>query len=203
MKKIFTCLLVSLVFFNGPIGLRNAQAAITPLSLSVFPPLQFPPDDFTITGLRVSLLWGKHRDIYGLDLGVIGNITTQRFVGIGLAGGANWTKGETTILGLQLAGLANINQEKTNVYGLQAALGANVNTAASRVLGFQLAITNIGTFTDIIGFQIGVYNVAKEVYGMQIGVVNVAESLHGLQIGLMNVHHKGLIGVSPILNIGF
>lgn len=198
MKTLTALIVILFSFLSLP-----SFAATSPLSVGIVPPVQFPPDDFNVTGLRMSLLWGKHRDVYGLDIGALGNITEQRFVGIGLAGGFNYTQGHTTILGLQLAGGANINTEKTNVYGAQLALGFNSNTATSSVTGIQAAIANLSGHTTIYGAQIGVYNRAQEVYGLQIGLVNVASSLHGIQIGLINFHHKGIFAVSPILNIGF
>lgn len=182
---------------------HHAQAFFTPLSISAIPPVQFPPQDFSITGARVSLLWGKTRDMYGLDLGVLGNITEQTFTGLAISGLANVTHGTTTILGLQLAGLANVNTNKTSVYGLQLALGVNSMTAESSVTGFQVALVNLAPHTKIYGVQLGVYNQALAVYGFQIGLVNVTDSLHGIQIGLINFNHTGLFTVSPFLNVGF
>ena len=167
------------------------------------PPIQFPAADYTITGFRASLLYGKQRDIYGLDLGVIGNITEQDFAGVGVSGIFNITRGTTNIAGLQLAGVANVNTNKTNVYGVQAALGANSNSAAAKVVGLQVAAANLSPHTDIYGLQVGVYNKAQNVYGLQIGLVNDTENLHGLQIGLLNFNHTGFFAVSPIINIGF
>lgn len=200
MRNIFI-----IFFIAGIISLTStaAEAAVTPVSVAILPPVQFPPEDFTITGVRASFLWGKHRDLYGLDAGLLGNITEQSFVGIGLAGVTNITHGSTTILGLQLAGITNINTNKTNVIGIQAALGLNMNTAASTVNGIQVAFANVSAFTDIRGFQIGAYNRANEVYGVQIGLVNFATSLHGIQIGLLNFNDKGLFRVSPLINVGF
>ena len=157
-----------------------------------------------ITGVRVSALYGKHRSVYGLDFGVLGNITDLNFVGLAVSGVFNKTSGMTTIIGLQLAGLANVNTDKTSVYGIQATLGANVNTAAASVSGLQIALlTNYAQFTNIYGAQVGLYNRAQDVYGLQIGLVNVASNLHGVQIGLANFNQKGMFAVSPILNIGF
>ncbi|MGE0525522.1 MAG: hypothetical protein AB7G93_06195 [Bdellovibrionales bacterium] len=185
------------------VSIAPAHAALSPLSVGIVPPVQFPPSDFSVTGARVSLVYGKHRDLYGLDLGVIGNITQQSFVGLGVSGLYNITRGSTTILGLQLAGAANINSNKTHVYGAQIALGVNSNTAASSLTGIQFALANLSTHTDIYGVQVGVYNRAQSVYGFQIGLVNVAKSLHGIQIGLVNFHQTGLFAVSPVINIGF
>lgn len=181
----------------------KANAAMSPVAISILPPIQFPPEDFAITGLRASLLWGHHRNVYGIDFGLLGNMTDQSFVGVGVAGGVNYTTGVTQAIGLQFAGLANVNLGQTSVYGLQLALGMNYNSAASSVSGLSLAIANIGPFTDIYGVQAGVYNRAKDVYGIQFGLVNVADTLHGVQIGLINFHRKGTFVVSPILNAGF
>ncbi len=200
MQNIFSFILIAgLIFLNSSFS----EAAVTPVSVSILPPVQFPSEDFTITGMRASLLWGKHRDVYGLDAGLLGNITEQSFVGIGVSGITNITHGSTTILGLQLAGITNLNTNKTKVFGIQAALGLNMNTAASSVTGLQLALANHSAFTDIYGFQVGVYNRANEVFGIQIGLVNFATHLHGIQIGLLNFNSKGIFKVSPIINIGF
>lgn len=191
-------LFIILVLFSSHIS----YAAMTPLSVGIVPPAQFPPSDYTVAGARLSLLWGHHRDVYGLDLGVLGNITEQDFVGVGVSGLFNWTKGSTTILGLQAAAAANINTQKLTAVGLQIA-AVNWNSAASSISGVQLGLINHSPFTNVYGLQAGIYNKAQEVYGLQIGVVNMASNLHGVQIGLINFHHKGVIGVSPILNIGF
>lgn len=200
MRKIMrTTLIAALLFLMTPI----AEAAVTPLSVGIVPPVQFPPSDFTITGVRVSALWGRHRDVYGIDFGALGNITEQDFFGLGVSGLANYTKGTTTALGVQLAGLANINENKTNVYGVQAALAANVNSAESSVNGLQVALVNMSSHTKIRGLQAGMYNTAKVVYGVQFGLVNVTDSLYGIQIGLLNFNHQGIFKVSPVINIGF
>lgn len=194
--KIFSFLFV-LAFMSG------AHAAVSPIAIDIVPPVQFPPDDFNVTGLRASVLWGDQRNVYGVDVGLLGNITQQDFVGLGVSGVFNWTRGTTTALGAQLAGVANINTNKTSVYGVQAALITNYNSAEAKVVGFQVALANISQFTDIYGVQMGLYNRAKDVRGFQIGLVNVAENLHGVQIGLVNINHKGPFAVSPFLNVGF
>lgn len=180
-----------------------AHAAVTPVSLAIAPPVQFPSDEYSITGVRLSVLWGHHRDIYGIDLGVLGNMTDQDFYGIGVSGIFNKTTGTTFITGLQLAGITNINTNKTRVVGIQAALGANVNTASSSVAGLQVSLANLSSHTDIYGFQVGLYNDAQAVYGFQIGLVNKTANLHGVQIGLINFNASGIFKVAPILNIGF
>lgn len=198
MKKILHLLIVGFVLSLSSF----ASAAYSPLAFSLVPPLQFPASDFTVTGARLSVGWGIHRDIYGLDIGGLGNITTGEFVGIGISGGFNITHGTTTILGLQLAGVTNINHEKTHLYGLQFSL-VNYHGAESTIGGVQFGLVNQAEFTNIYGVQLGIYNRAQEVYGFQFGLINVATNLHGVQIGLLNFNQKGLFTVSPFLNVGF
>lgn len=184
-------------------GAPKALGAMSPLSINIVPPVQFPPDDYDITGLRASVIYGKHRDVYGLDLGLIGNVTTGKFVGMSVSGLFNYKMGVSTVTGIEFAGLANINKQKSNIVGLQIAGLTNYSSAASSVAGVQFSLANLTSHTNIYGVQIGIYNRANSVYGLQIGVVNSAKNLHGLQIGLLNFHHTGLFYVSPILNFGF
>jgi hypothetical protein len=202
-KKIAPLILFAILSITI-FGESKAHAIVSPLSISIVPPIQFPSQEFTVTGVRVSALWGKHRDIYGIDLGVLGNMTEGVFVGAGISGIFNLTEGKTTILGLQLAGLANINSKEAKIFGLQLALGLNENDAASTLVGLQIAaLANLSGFTNIYGAQIGLYNKALEVYGLQVGLVNSTKNLHGIQIGLLNFNDGGLFKVSPILNVGF
>jgi hypothetical protein len=181
----------------------SAMGAVSPLSVAIVPPVQFPPQDFNVAGLRVSALWGKHRQMYGFDFGAIGNITDQSFVGLAVGGLFNSTGGASTILGLQATAGLNINRQKTSVYGAQIAL-VNSNLATSSVVGIQVgAAANLSGHTKIYGLQVGLYNHAEEVFGFQIGLINKTTSLHGLQIGLINFHEKGIFSVCPIINVGF
>jgi hypothetical protein len=199
MSKIIPSLLLVSVFFLG----SYSHAAVSPLAVGIVNPIQFPPDDFGVTGARFSVLWGQHRDLYGVDFGVLGNITDQTFSGIGLSGLFNITHGTTTAIFLQGAGLTNINTGKTYIYGVQLALGVNYNSAESAVSGLQLSLANLSDHTKIYGVQAGIYNKAQDVYGLQIGLVNIAQSLHGIQIGLLNYNATGTFVVAPILNVGF
>src|SRR5690348_6187727 len=78
----------------------TARAALSPLSISLVPPLQFPPESFDVTGLRVSALYGEHRSVYGFDFGVIGNVSELNFAGLAVAGGFNKTGGNAHVIGL-------------------------------------------------------------------------------------------------------
>lgn len=181
----------------------NTNAAVSPIGIAIGGPIQFPPNNWDVMGARVSLLYGTNRDVAGIDVGLLGNITTGKFTGAAVSGLFNYTKGMTTITGLQLAGIANINSQKTRVVGIQAALGTNYNSAESSVVGLQLALANISPSTTIYGFQVGLYNKARAVRGFQIGLINMTQNLSGIQIGLLNFYQEGFFKVSPVINIGF
>jgi hypothetical protein len=194
-------LLVSgVVFFS----VCSAQAGVTPLGIAIVHKIEFPPEDFTVTGARVSALWGIHRQVYGFDFGGIGNITEQDFSGLAVSGGFNSNLGDTHVLLLQAAGVANYATAKVSVLGVQVAGIMNYSTGESNVMGVQIA--GIANYTphETVGFlQVGAYNQAHAVYGFQVGVINVCDELHGLQIGLLNFNHKGPFSVAPILNASF
>jgi hypothetical protein len=198
LKLIRNLFYVSVLFLGF-----YANAAVSPVSIGLMNPVMFPPDDFSITGVRLSLLFGNHRNIYGMDLGVLGNITQQDFDGIAISGLFNMTHGTTKAVITQFASVANFNTNKTDVYGVQYATLINMNDAASSVNGLQIALANVAAYTTISGFQVGLYNRALDIRGLQIGLVNVTDNLHGVQIGLINFNHKGTFVVSPILNAGF
>lgn len=196
-KRIHLLLIALASLFCTP-----AFAAMSPVSVSIVPPLEFPPYDFDITGLRLSALWGSHRNVYGFDFGLLGNMTNGQMTGVAVSGLFNYNQGMTTAIGIQAAGLANVNVNKARIYGVQVA-AFNSNRAESTVVGLEVGLVNMASYTDIRGFQVGVFNRAHDVVGFQIGLINQCDTLHGLQIGLINFHTRGLFAVAPILNVGF
>lgn len=198
-KKILRTWALGLCLFGS-----QSRAALSPVAISIIPPVQFPSEDVTVTGPRISLLWGDHRNAYVADIGLIGNMTSLNFGGFAVSGVFNYNAGVSTILGFQVAGIVNINKNVTTVVGVQFAGLVNYNTAASSVVGLQIAAAaNMSPFTNIWGAQIGIYNSARVINGLQIGLVNVAEFVRGLQIGLINIHRQGLFVISPLINVGF
>lgn len=181
----------------------EAEAGVSPLALAIVPPVQIPPSGFTVVGARISAGFGQHRDMLGLDLGVVGNITDNSFAGIGVSGIFNYNRGMTTAVLVQAAGITNVNINKARIIGVQFASVLNANYAESSVVGFQLALGNHSPFTKVYGAQLGIYNRANHVYGFQIGLINFADTLHGIQIGLANFNKTGLFSFAPFLNVGF
>jgi hypothetical protein len=199
MGKKILGLFVCVSFFG-----TQARAAMTPVSIGIFPPLQFPSEDVTVVGLRANILWGFHRNVYGFDLGLGINQTSQTITGLAqIAGIANLNKGQNTILGAQIGGIANFNTNPTRVIGVQFAGITNNNQGDSMFVGLQISPVNLSSNSRVVGAQIGLFNTARKVVGFQIGLVNRAESVTGLQIGLMNFHRLGLFAACPIINFGF
>ena len=93
---------------------------------------------------------GYNRNVYGLEVNLVGSMT------------------ERTVGGIQVSGLTNIVGE--DMYGAQLAIGANFTR---RVHGLQAAL--VYNQTDLLwGCQLGLVNMAFACdHGFQIGLVNV------------------------------
>jgi hypothetical protein len=140
-----------------------ADSDNTPLEVALFPPLQLPGTGFGVKGLRLSVV-GRNREVHGLDLALLGNITDVTFKGIAISGLFNYNRGGASVIGLQFAGLANLNVGHSDVYGIQIA-------------GYNEAGT-------VYGLQIGLLNIANELHGIQIGLFNINRNgpFHGSPI---------------------
>lgn len=143
-------LLVTGILFS--ISAVAVESDNTPLEIALFPPLQLPSTGYGVTGLRLSLV-GKNREVRGLDIALLGNMTDVAFRGVAISGLFNYNPGSSTITGLQVAGLANINSGTNSVYGVQLAVFNSAGT--------------------VHGLQLGLVNMAKELHGVQIGLVNM------------------------------
>src|SRR5580698_737184 len=106
-KQIGLLVIVLSTFFL----FSTANAALSPIGIDIVPPIEFPPSDFTVAGVRLGLV-GEHRNMYGIDVAAIGNITDLSFAGLAVSGIFNNTRGTTDIVGVQLAGITNINTGK-------------------------------------------------------------------------------------------
>ena len=143
--KIFivvTLALISITLFSD-----STSAQGKPIQLALFNPVQIVPETQSISGLRLTLLYGRNTNVTGVDIG-LANFTTSDQLGIQW-GGVGYTEGDFTgwqgnwvsiskgnFVGLQ-SGLVTYNARKEN--GLQFAL---VNYAA-KLNGLQLGLINI------------------------------------------------------------
>lgn len=131
-----------------------ADSDNSPLAIGLFPPLQLPDSGYGIKGLRLSVV-GVHRQSQGIDLSLLGNVTTNKFRGLAISGLFNYNPGLSTVVGLQLAALANINTGPNTVYGVQVA----AYNKAGVVYGLQLGLLNIAN--ELNGVQIGLFNINR------------------------------------------
>jgi len=118
-----------------------------PFQLSLVTPIQIYPDNYSINGLRINLLYGRNASVVGLDWGLINHTTT------GLS------------QGLQL-GMVNLND--ADYTGLEYGF---VNVTTANVKGMQWGFVNTAGFAN--GLQLGFVNYAQSMKGLQIGLVNV------------------------------
>lgn len=127
-----------------------AHAEGKPIQLALFPPVQIVPENQSIEGLRLTLLYTKNVDVTGLDISFIaahatGNFTGVQWALVGLTDG--------NFLGWQ-GGLANITG------GTMKGLQWGFYNQAKHVEGLQLGfVNNTGT---IHGLQIGLINIIKQ-----------------------------------------
>jgi len=152
-------------------------AGYTPFMLSIVTPLQVPPRDFDVGGLRLNLIYGECTNFDGLDIGLVG-----RAVGHGN--------------GIFVNGLATIVDGDS--LGLQFGL---VNFVKGNFGGLQVGAVNYCTAGQ--AFQFGVYNGADHIEGFQCGVINMTRTMIGLQIGLINVIQNNDVPFLPIINCYF
>jgi hypothetical protein len=157
----------------------GSDRAYTPFMLSIVTPLQVPPRDFDVGGLRINAIYGECHDFDGLDLSALVGRAT---------GHAN---------GFQASLLANVVDG--GGFGLQA--GA-VNYVKGDYSGLQLGLC-ANYIEKAKALQIGFYNGAEHIEGMQIGVINTTRTMIGLQIGLVNVIQDNDVPFLPIINCYF
>jgi hypothetical protein len=119
----------------------------SPIQLALFTPIQIFPENYSISGVRLNLLYGRNVAVTGVDFGLINHTTSGETVGfqwggIGLADG--------DFVGWQ-----------DNV----------VNVVRNDFEGFQWGLVNYANHAS--GFQLGLVNYAVTLHGLQIGLVNV------------------------------
>lgn len=178
------------------IGERSEPSAgAVPFAISLLPDLEAPSETWSVCGLRINLLAGRHHDVAGFDIGLLGNVAVADFDGIQVAG--FWNSVGRSDGAWQTAGF--LNRCECDFHGLQTA--GFLNVAESLCEGAQIALAN--NATDLSGLQIGLWNHTDRGSGVQIGLINSAYSLEGLQIGVINVNRDSTIPFCPVINFAF
>ncbi|TGK25348.1 LA_2272/LA_2273 family lipoprotein [Leptospira stimsonii] len=140
--------------------------------------------------VRVNLLYGEVKNLYGVNLGII-NSVKDRLIGVQV-GGVNFSDGKT--YGAQLS---LYNEAKNGSFTVQA---GGVNKVENAGTGLQLGLYNAASNSGVY-FTAGIYN--KGSSGATIGLIN-DEGL-GINIGGFNYGYGvnlGLINSGKGLSIG-
>jgi hypothetical protein len=134
---ILACLLVA----------QPVLAQEKPIQLSLLAPIQLVPEGNAISGVRLSLFYGKNTYVSGLDWGLVSHCASGMSKGVqfGLVGLV-----EADFMGWQ-SNAANITRGNFE--------------------GFQWGIVNYAGHAN--GFQLGLVNYAMTMKGLQIGLVNI------------------------------
>ncbi len=177
MKKIcvFLTVLFAVVSLSAENGGRIVYSAVGLLPVKY---LELPGPDADVRIMRLNLIAGCHKSMYGLDLAVLGGWTRGDSAGILLSGGYNVCLGEC--------------------YGLQL---ASVNFTEGAHCGLQIGAVNMTW--GLRGMQIGAVNATSDGAGWQIGLYNMAESFSGIQLGLINMNIGSPLMMMPLLNVWF
>ena len=133
---------LNLIFSYTPVQAQNR-----PIQIALVTPVQIFPEEYTISGIRLNLIYGRNVSVTGLDLGLVNHTTTGIFKGVQSG----------------LVGLAN-----SDFIGYQENW---VNVTKGNFEGCQCGIVNYAKFAN--GFQLGIVNYAESMKGLQIGVVNI------------------------------
>jgi hypothetical protein len=150
-KKIFSFFAVCILLI---ISVKEIAAQDKPIQIALFNPVQIFNENTSITGLRISFIYGKNASVSGLDWGLINHTTS------GVSKGVQF-------------GLVAIDE--ADFIGWQANA---VNITKGKFEGLQWGFFNsAGT---VSGVQIGFVNYAANMTkGLQIGLVNIIK--HGGQ----------------------
>jgi len=197
VKKSFSVLILALagLFSSYCEAAEPSSAMPFPVGLSLVEQVQYPNAETDIMGLRFCLLYGRHANVSGLDMGVLGCAVDGSLLGLQLSVVLN-TVGSANGA-VQLSGIVNNSLE--DFYGLQ--LAGLVDLSDGVVYGGQLSCINISK--EVSGFQLGLYNQADKVVGLQLGLVNWASEMQGVQIGLLNIIQSGPVPYLPLINANF
>jgi len=141
-RSLFAIAIFALILVAQPV-----LAQEKPIQLSLFSPIQLVPEDNAISGVRLSLLYGKNKYVTGLDWGLVSHCTSGMSKGV-----------QFGIVGLVDA----------DFMGWQSSV---VNYTKGNFEGFQWGFVNYAGHAN--GLQLGFVNYAMTMHGLQIGLVNI------------------------------
>ena len=146
MKKFYTQVIIVLIILLS----ADIIAQDNPFQLSLFNPVQIVPENESVSGIRLNLIYTKNVNVTGFDMGLV-NATTGKQLGVQW-GGVNITEGGFT--------------------GWQSAF---VNVSHGDFVGLQTSWVNYhgGYFN---GLQFSIVNYTETLKGLQLGLINIIGS---------------------------
>jgi hypothetical protein len=142
-------LLVAMILLSIASLSIPAIAEDRPIQLALIAPVQIFPESYSITGIRLNLIYGKNASVSGLDVGLINHTTSGKSLGIG------W-------------GIVNLTD--ANFTGFQSGW---VNFVKGDFEGLQYGFVNHAHYAN--GLQLGFVNHADRLKGIQIGLINIIQ----------------------------
>ncbi len=118
-----------------------------PVQLALFTPVQIFPANYSISGIRISLIYGRNTTITGLDWGLVNHTTKGTSKGV-----------QFGVVGLSDANFTGWQDNWVNI--------VNENFE-----GLQFGLVNYANHAN--GLQLGFINYARSLKGIQIGLVNI------------------------------
>jgi hypothetical protein len=143
MKTLFKFLTVSFIILFSTLVIAQSN----PIQLSLFNPIQIVPENESVSGLRLNLIFTKNVDVTGLDLGLV-NKTTGKQLGV------QW-------------GFVNLTDG-----GFTGWQDGAVNVTSGSSVGLQTGLVNyhMGHFN---GLQFSIVNYSATLKGLQLGLINI------------------------------
>ncbi len=142
MRVFFAVVLVACVIVTTT---SPAVSQGKPIQLSLFNPVQIVPETESISGFRLSLLYGRNANMSGFDWGLVTS-TTGNFTGV------QW-------------GL--VGMVEGDFQGWQHNLVSITNGSFE---GLQVGAYNSANYVN--GLQFGLFNSAGSMKGIQLGLLN-------------------------------
>lgn len=171
---------------------ESFAAKVSPLAVSLLDECQYPDSLADVMGFRLCLVYGRHANVFGLDIGVVGCGVDGALLGLQTAAVMNnvaYSNGA-----LQIGGIVNnCNEDFT---GFQ--IGGVANKTSGSLYGAQIGCVNIAGV--VCGAQVGVFNKAETARGLQIGLINLAQDMKGIQLGLICGIEHSAYQYMPLIN---
>jgi hypothetical protein len=147
------------------------------------------PSDPDVKGMRMVLLYGKNKNVTGLDLGFAAVSEAENQKGLSFNMGLSQVTGTSSGCACSL-----INVHTGTDSGFNAAFINIVNQVDEGVnVGF------LNMTEDFSNVDVGGLSVSKQ-SNVQLGFVNVTKKINRVQIGFLNFAENGFLPVFPIFN---